>query len=123
MRGTPPLPVFAALLGAYALALVLLLSGFLGFLTWAAVGDVVGIGATILGLLVLGSTYIAWRGSNAGRAFLGLLGAICAVSGGIYMFRGPGEAFITSLVVALLGAGMVFLLFFPERSKRFYAAA
>jgi hypothetical protein len=117
----PPPPVFLALIGSYALAAMLLVTGLLGFLTWAAVGDVVGVGATILGLLVLGSTYIAWRGSRLGRAVLGLLAALGTVAGVVYMFTGPGSAFFTSLVVAALGAATIFLLFVPERSKQFYS--
>jgi hypothetical protein len=119
----PPAPVFLALIGSYALAATLLLLGFLGFLTWAAVGDVVGVGATLLGLLVLGATYIAWRGSRAGRALIGLLAAMAAVAGVIYVFTGPSSAIIGSLVVAGLGAGVLALLFLPEASKRFYSRA
>jgi hypothetical protein len=115
--------VFLALLGSYALAATLLLMGLLGFLTWDALGDEVGVGATILGLLVLGASYIAWRGSRAGRAFVGLLGAIGAVAGVIYVFAGPTSAIIGSLIVAALGAGTVVLLFLPESSKRFYTTA
>ena len=110
-------------MGSYALALFLLLFGFLGFLTWAAVGDVVGVGATILGLLVLGASYIAWRGSRAGRGLIGLLGAVGAVAGVIYVFTGPSSAIVPSLVVAALGAGTVALLFLPESSKRYYSTA
>jgi hypothetical protein len=119
----PPPPVFLALIGSYALALTLLLFGFLGFLTWAAVGDVVGVGATIMGLLVLGASYIAWRGSRAGRGLIALLGAVGAVAGAIYVFTGPSSAVIPSLIVAALGAGTVALLFLPESSKRFYSTA
>jgi hypothetical protein len=119
----PPPPVFLALIGSYALAATLLLMGFLGLLTWAALGDAVGVGATILGLLVLGATYIAWRGSRAGRALIGLLGAVAAVAGAIYVFAGPTSAIIGSLVVAGLGAGTVALLFLPESAKRFYSRA
>ena len=68
------------------------------------------------------ATYLAWRGSRAGRAFVGLLGAIGAVAGVVYLFTGPTSAIIGSLVVAALGAGTVALLFLPEASKRFYAA-
>ena len=118
----PPAPVFLALLSAYALAATLLLMGFLGFMTWNAVGDVVGVGATILGLLVLGATYIAWRGSRAGRAFIGLLAAAGAVAGAIYVFTGPTSAIAPSLVVAGLGAGVVALLFVPDSAKRYYSA-
>jgi hypothetical protein len=119
----PPPPVFIALIGSYGLALTLLLFGFLGFLTWAAVGDVVGVGATIMGLLVLGASYIAWRGSRAGRALIGLLGAVGAVAGAIYVFTGPSSAIFSSLIIAALGAGTVALLFLPESSKRFYSTA
>jgi hypothetical protein len=118
----PPAPVFLALVGSYALAATLLLMGLLGFFIWDALDDAVGVGATILGLLVLAATYLAWRGSRAGRAFVGLLGAIGAVAGVVYLFTGPTSAIIGSLVVAALGAGTVALLFLPEGSKRFYAA-
>jgi hypothetical protein len=118
----PPAPVFLALVGSYALAATLLLMGLLGFFIWDALDDAVGVGATILGLLVLGATYIAWRGNRAGRAFVGLLGAIGGVAGVVYLFTGPTSAIIGSLIVAALGAGTVALLFLPEASKRFYAA-
>jgi hypothetical protein len=118
----PPAPVFLALVGAYALAATLLLMGLLGFFIWDALDDAVGVGATILGILVLAATYLAWRGSRPGRAFVGLLGAIGAAAGIVYLFTGPTSAIIGSLVVAALGAGTVALLFLPEASKRFYAA-
>lgn len=118
----PPAPVFLALVGAYALAATLLLMGLLGFFIWDALDDAVGVGATILGILVLAATYLAWRGSRPGRAFVGLLGAIGAVAGIVYLFTGPTSAIIGSLIVAALGAGTVALLFLPEASKRFYAA-
>jgi len=120
-RGAPA-PVFLALVGSYALAATLLLMGLLGFFIWDALDDAVGVGATILGILVLAATYLAWRGSRAGRALIGLLAAIGAVAGVIYVFTGPSSAIIGSLVVAALGAGTVALLFLPEASKRFYAA-
>lgn len=118
----PPAPVFLALVGSYALAATLLLMGLLGFFVWDALDDAVGVGATILGILVLSATYLAWRGSRAGRAFVALLGAIGAVAGVVYLFTGPSSAIIGSLVVAALGVGTVALLFLPEASKRFYAA-
>ena len=96
--------------------------GLLGFFIWDALDDAVGVGATILGILVFAATYLAWRGSRAGRALIGLLAAIGAVAGVIYVFTGPTSAIIGSLVVAALGAGTVALLFLPEASKRFYAA-
>ena len=123
VSGGPPAPVFLALLGSYALAAMLLFCGFIGFLTWAALDDRAGVGATILGFLVLGATYVAWRGSRMGRNVLGLFAAIGVVAGVAFMFAGPGEAFIPSLVVAVLGAGTITLLYLPEASKRFYAAA
>ena len=118
----PPAPVFLALVGSYALAATLLLMGLLGLFIWDALDDVVGVGATILGILVLAATYLAWRGSRAGRALIGLLATIGAVAGVIHVFTGPSSAIIGSLVVAALGAGTVALLFLPEASKRFYAA-
>ncbi|HEX2291856.1 MAG TPA: hypothetical protein VHK46_07430 [Gaiellaceae bacterium] len=116
----PPAPVYIALVASYALAVSLLLFGFLGFLTWAAVGDRVGVGATILGLVILGATYLAWQGSKAGRAIIGLLSAVAAVAAVVYIFTGPRSAILPSLFVAGLGASVVVLLFFPESSKRYY---
>jgi hypothetical protein len=118
----PPAPVFLALVSAYSLAATLLVMGFLGFMTWNALGDVVGVGATILGLLVLGATYIAWRGSRVGRAFIALLAAIGTIAGAVYVFTGPTSAIIPSLVVAGLGAGVLALLFVPDSAKRYYSA-
>lgn len=80
-------------------------------------------GATILGLLVLGATYVAFRGSRMGRAFIGLLTAIITVAGVVYMFTGPRSAIFPSLVVAFISAATFALLFLPAGSKRFYAAA
>jgi hypothetical protein len=119
----PPAPVFIGLTASYALAGTLLFCGLLGILTWNGVGNRVGVGTTILGLLVLGATYVAWRGGRVGRAFIGLLTAIITVAGVVYMFTGPGSAFFPSLVVALISAGTFVLLFLPAGSKRFYAAA
>jgi hypothetical protein len=119
----PPAPVFLALIGSYALGAVLLLFGLFGFLTWAAVGNEVGIGATILGLIVLGASYVAWRGSRPGRALIALLAAVGVVGGVIYLFAGPTSAIFSSLLVAGLGAATIALLFLPEASKRFYSAA
>lgn len=119
----PPGPVFIALMGSFALAVALLLFGFLGFLTWRAVGDMVGVGATVLGLLVLGATYLAWRGNQFGRLFVGLLSSVGAVAGVIYAFTGPTSAIVSSLVIAVLGAGVAALLFVPESSKRYYSRA
>ena len=119
----PPAPVFVALLGSYALAGMLLFCGAIGFLVWKSVGDQVGIGSTILGFLVLGATYYAWRGSRRGRDVLGFFAAVGAIGGGIYMFVGPGSAFIVSLVIAALGAGTIALLYLPEASKRYFGSS
>jgi hypothetical protein len=118
----PPAPVLIALLGSYALAAMLIVFGLIGLLIWADIGEPTGVVATLFGLLVLGVTYKAWRGSRTGRGAVGFLAALGAVAGVVYMFAGPSSAFIPSLVVALLGAGTVALLYLPETSKRFYAA-
>jgi hypothetical protein len=119
----PPAPVFIGLMASYALAATLLFCGLIGLITWASVGGRVGVGATILGLLVLGATYVAWRGSRMGRAFIGLLTAIITVASAVYVFKGPISALAPSLVVASISAGTFVLLFLPEASKRFYAEA
>ena len=119
----PPAPVAIGLIMSYGLAGMLLLCGLIGLLFSWAVGDRVGLGTTILGLLVLGATRIAGRGSRMGRAFIGLLTGILAVAGVIYMFKGPTSAIFPSLVVAVVSAGTFALLFLPEASKRFYAEA
>ena len=85
--------------------------------------DRVGLGTTILGLLVLGATCIAGRGSRMGRAFIGLLTGFLTVAGVIYMFKGPTSAIFPSIIVAGISAGTFALLFLPESSKRFYAEA
>ena len=119
----PPASVSIGLIMAYGLAGTLLFAGLIGLLFWAAVGDRVGVGTTILGLLVLGATYVAGRGSRTGRAFIGLLTGILTVAGVIYMFKGPSSAILPSLIVASISAGTFALLFLPESSKRFYAEA
>lgn len=119
----PPASVTIGLIMSYGLAGMLLFCGLIGLLTWSAVGSRMGVGATTLGLLVLGSTRVAGRGSRMGRAFIGLLTAIGAVVGAIYLFTGPSSAILPSLVVASISAGIFALLFLPETSKRFYAEA
>ena len=101
----------------------MLFAGLIGLLFWVAVGDRVGLGTTILGLLVLGATRVAGRGSRMGRAFIGLLTGILTVAGVIYMFKGPSSAILPSIIVAGISAGTFALLFLPESSKRFYAEA
>ena len=108
---------------SYGLAGMLLFTGLIGLLFWAAVGDRVGVGTTVLGLLVLGATYVAGKGSRAGRAFIGLLTAFLTVAGVIYMFKGPSSAIFPSIMVVVISAGTFALLFLPEKSKRFYAEA
>ena len=117
----PPAPVFIALLVSYALAGTLLAGGLIGLLTWNAVGDPAGVLATILGLLVAVAAFLAWRRSRAGRGILTLMAGASAVFGAVYMFTGPGSAFIGSLVIAALGAATVALLHVPEASKQFFA--
>jgi hypothetical protein len=118
----PPAPVFLALLGSYALSAMLLVFGLIGFLTWAAIGDSAGVGATILGLLIAAATYFAWRRSRAGRGIIAFFAAVGTVVGVVYAFTGPGSAVIPSLVIAALGAGTLALLFVPEASKRFFSS-
>ena len=119
----PPATVTIGLIMAYGLAGTLLFAGLIGLLFWVAVGDRVGLGTTILGLLVLGATRVAGRGSRMGRAFIGLLTGILTVAGVIYMFKGPSSAILPSIIVAGISAGTFALLFLPESSKRFYAEA
>jgi len=115
-----PPPVQIAVWSAWALAIALLLFGFIGFLISNAIGDSVGGGAFILGLIVAGAAYITGRGSKAGRAFIGLSAAAVAVIGVIYAFVGPGSAVIPSLVIAALSAGTFALLYLSASAKEFY---
>ena len=117
----PPAAVGIGLIMSYGLAGMLLLCGLIGFLFSWAVGDRVGVGTTLLGLLVLGATYIAGKGSRLGRAFIGLLTGFLAVAAVIYMFKGPTSAIFPSIMVVVISAGTFALLFLPEKSKRFYA--
>jgi hypothetical protein len=115
-----PPPVQIAVWSAWALAIALLLFGFVGFLISNAIGNEVGGGAFILGLIVAGAAYITGRGSKAGRAFIGLSAAAVAVVGVIYAFVGPGSAVIPSLVIAALSAGTFALLYLSASAKEFY---
>ena len=116
-----PAPVQIAVWAAYALALALLIFGFIGFLISNAIGDSVGGGAFVLGLIVAGAAYAASRGSGIGRAVIGLGAAATAVVGVIYMFAGPGSAVIPSLVIAALAAGTFALLYLSDSARRFYS--
>jgi hypothetical protein len=116
-----PPPVQIAVWSAWALAAALLLFGFIGFLISNAIGNGVGGGAFILGLIVAGAAYITGRGSRSGRAFIGLSAAAVTVVGVIYAFVGPGSAVIPSLVIAALSAGTFALLYVSTSAKEFYA--
>ena len=96
-------------------------AGFIGFLISNAIGDSVGGGAFIVGLIVAGAAYMTGRGSKVGRAFIGLSAAAVAVVGVIYAFVGPGSAVIPSLVIAALSAGTFALLYLSASAKEFYA--
>jgi hypothetical protein len=115
-----PPPVQIAVWSAWALAIALLIFGFVGFLISNAIGDSVGGGAFILGLIVAGAAYITGRGSKVGRAFIGLSAAAVAVIGVIYAFVGPSSAIIPSLVIAALSAGTFALLYLSASAKEFY---
>jgi hypothetical protein len=118
---SPP-SVFFAVLAAYALAGGLVLFGFIGFLISAAIGNSVGLGALVLGIIVGLSARVASRGNSIGRAVIGLGSAATAVVGVIYAFVGPGSAVIPSLVIAAMAAGTFALLYLSSSAKRFYAA-
>src|SRR5262245_56477923 len=120
--GVVPAPVQIAVWAAYALAIALLLFGLIGFLISKAIGVSVGGGAFILGLIVLGAAYITSKGSPIGRAVIGLGSLVVAVVGVIYMFAGPGSAFIPSLVIAALAAGTFALLYLTDASRRYYSS-
>ncbi len=116
-----PPPVFIAILAAYALALALVIFGFIGFLISNAIGNSVGAGAFVLGLLVAGAAYIAKRGSSLGRAFIGLGSAAAAVACVIYAFSGPSSAIFPCLLMGALAAGTFALLYLTDAAKRFYS--
>jgi hypothetical protein len=116
-----PPPVQIAVWSAWALAASLLLFGFIGFLISNAIGDEVGGGAFILGLIVAAAAYLTGRGSRLGRAFLGLGAAATAVACVIYAFTGPASAVIPSLVIAALSAGTFAMLYLAASAKEFYA--
>jgi hypothetical protein len=118
--GLPP-PVQIAVWSAYALALSLLVFGFIGFVIANAVDDSFGGVAFALGLVVAGAAYAASRGNSIGRAVIGLGAAVTAVVGVIYAFTGPGSATIGSLLMAALAAGTFALLYLTDSARRFYA--
>ena len=116
-----PAPVQIAVWSAYALALALLLFGVLGLLISREIGDSVGGGAFLLGLIVAGAAYMLSRGSSLGRAFIGLGAAATAVACVIYAFVGPGSAVIPCVVIGALAAGTFALLYLSDSAKEFYS--
>ena len=120
--GLVPAPVQIAVWGAYALAIALLLFGIVGFMISKAIGDSVGGGAFLLGLVVLGAAYITSKGNPIGRALIGLGALATAVVGVIYMFVGPGSAFVPSLVIAALAAITFALLYLTDSARRYYSS-
>jgi hypothetical protein len=117
-----PPPVQIAVWSAWALAAALLLFGFIGFLISNAIGNEVGGGAFVLGLIVAAAAYMTGRGSRLGRAFIGLGAAATAVACVIYAFTGPGSAVIPALVIAALAAGTFALLYLSASAKEFYSS-
>jgi hypothetical protein len=120
-NGVPPAVQIAVYL-AYALALALLVFGFVGFVISNAIGDSVGGGAFVLGLIVGAAAYLAQGGSSLGRAVIGLGAAATVVIAVVYVFTGPGSAILPSLIIAVLAAVTFYLLYLRESAKRFYAA-
>jgi hypothetical protein len=118
-----PAVVQIAVWSAWALAASLLLFGFIGFLISNAIGNEVGGGAFLLGLIVAGAAYLLSRGNKLARAFIGLGALATAIACGIYMFTGPGSAFIPSLVIGVLAAGTFALLYLADSAKQFYASS
>jgi hypothetical protein len=117
----PPV-VQIAVWSAWALAAALLLFGFIGFLISNAIGNGVGGGAFVLGLIVAGAAYLLSRGNRLARAFIGLGAAATAVACVIYASTGPGSAVIPSLVIAALAAGTFALLYLSDSAKQFYSS-
>jgi hypothetical protein len=116
-----PVPVQIAVWSAWGLAASLLLFGFIGFLISNAIGNSVGGGAFLLGLVVAGAAYATGRGSRLGRAFIGLGAAATAVACVIYMFTGPSSAIVPSIVIGALAAGTFLLLYASSSAREFYA--
>jgi uncharacterized membrane protein (UPF0136 family) len=116
-----PPSVQLAVYAAYALAITLLVFGFIGFVISNAIGNSVGGGAFVLGLIIGGATYLAAQGNSLGRAVIGLGALATAVAAVIYMFTGPGSAVIPSLVMAVLAGGVFSLLYLFETAKQFYS--
>ena len=116
-----PVNVQIAVWSAWALAGALLLFGVIGFLISNAIGNSVGGGAFLLGLIVAAAAYMTGRGSRLGRAFIGLGAAATAVACFVYMFTGPGSAVIPSLVIGALAAGTFALLYLSATAREFYA--
>jgi hypothetical protein len=116
-----PFPVFIASMVGYALALGLLAFGLIGFFA-DQVSDPFGAGLLVLGVVIGGATLLASRGSNAGRAVLGALGALTVAVGLIYAFTGPTYAIVPALITAAVAAGTIALLYVPQSVKAFYAA-
>jgi hypothetical protein len=117
-----PVVVQIAVWSAWALAASLLLFGFIGFLISNAIGNGVGGGSFVVGLIVAGAAYLLSRGNAVARAFIGLGAAATAVVCVIYAFTGPGSAVIPSLVIGALAAGTFALLYVADSAKQFYAS-
>jgi hypothetical protein len=118
-----PFPVAVAAVIALCKAAYLVLLGLLGFAvadqvadSWSGVIVAAGIVYGLLGWLVL-------RGNRIARPLLAAISAVVLVAAVVYMFVGPSYAIVPSLIAAAVAFAVVALLYWPERSRAYFARA
>jgi hypothetical protein len=121
--GTAPFGVAAAAVAALCKAAFLIFMGVIGVATADDVSDPFGGGVLVFGIVYAVVGLALPRGSRLARNVLAALTVIPVVVGVVYMFTGPAEAIVPSLVAVALALGVLALLFWPETSRAYFEDA
>ncbi len=117
-----PFAVLVASFFGFAKAAFLGFIGFVGIVSWDDVTDPWGIGSLVLAALFAVASWALLRGNRIART---VLAALAVAGGGIallYVFIGPASAIGPSLVTAAMAAALLWLLYFPQRSKEYFGS-
>jgi hypothetical protein len=97
--------------------------GFLGFIGLAAsagVGNTFSTIAIIFAFAYAAGSWFLLRGQHWARHVIGVLSLIGAVVAGIYVFAGPSDAVIPSIVACALNVVPLYLLYGTTQAREYF---
>ena len=115
-----PFPVALAGMIGIANALFEGFYGVLGIAISSSVGDSLGEGALVLGIVYLIASILLLRGSRFGYYLTLALSVIGLVGAVVYMFSSGGAVFGGALLIALTNALVLYLLLGRDSSREFF---